>query len=81
MPNHLHGIIMITDNGGGVWQYAPTPGQLDSPSFGLGAVILGFKSAVTRWINHHQGTPGQLVWQRNYFEHNIRDDDALNRVR
>ena len=82
MPNPLHGIVKITYNGRGVLQYAPTraSGQLRSPSFGLGAVIRGFKSAVTRRINRQQGTPGRPVWQRNYFEHIIRDDRALNRV-
>ena len=61
-------------------QYAPTPG-FQSPSVGLGAIIRGFKSTSARCINQLRGTPGRPVWQRNYFEHIIRDDDALNRIR
>ena len=39
------------------------------------------KSAAARRINQLRGTPGAPVWQRNYFEHIIRDDAALNRIR
>ncbi len=28
-----------------------------------------------------RGTPGMLIWQRNYYEHIIRNDDELNRMR
>jgi hypothetical protein len=28
-----------------------------------------------------RGTPGTPVWQRNYYEHIIRDDESLNRIR
>jgi putative transposase len=28
-----------------------------------------------------RGAPGVPVWQRNYYEHIVRDDDALNRIR
>lgn len=28
-----------------------------------------------------QGEPGTLVWQRNYFEHIIRNDESLLRIR
>ncbi len=82
MPNHVHGIVMIMD-GRDVLQYVPTDaqGKFRSPSFGLGAIIRGFKSAATRRINRLRGAFGQPVWQRNYFEHIIRDDDALNRIR
>ena len=41
----------------------------------------GFKSAATKQINELRGTPGKPVWQRNYFERVIRDEDELNRIR
>jgi len=47
----------------------------------LGAFIAGFKSAVTRRINGLRGTPGLPLWQRNYYEHIIRNDDELRRIR
>jgi REP element-mobilizing transposase RayT len=51
------------------------------PKRSLGSFIAGFKSAVTTRINTLQGTPGAPVWQRNYYEHVIRDEDDLARIR
>jgi len=47
-----------------------------SPSHNLGAMIRGFKSAVTTRINALRGTPGAPVWQRNYYDHIIRSERA-----
>lgn len=102
MPNHLHGILIIVDDGRGgrgVSQYAPTTitppyaptmqcdpttnnqNTFKSPSKTIGAIIRGFKSATTKQINISRNTPGQPVWQRNYYEHIIRDDESLHRIR
>ena len=32
-----------------------------------------FKSAATKRINEHRGSPGAPVWQRNYYEHIARE--------
>jgi hypothetical protein len=40
----------------------------------LGAFIAGFKSSATTKINVLRGTPGMPVWQRNYYDHIIRDE-------
>jgi len=40
----------------------------------LGAIIQNFKSISTRRINAMRDTPGAPVWQRNYYEHIIRDE-------
>jgi putative transposase len=89
MPNHVHGIIIITtDNdigcrltqagvSGQTQRFAPTS---------LPEVVKSFKSYTTR--KHMDGVKncdwkpfdGKL-WQRNYYEHIIRDDDDLNRIR
>ena len=47
----------------------------------LGAIIQNFKSVSTRKINQSLNTPGERVWQRNYFEHIIRTERALNAIR
>jgi REP element-mobilizing transposase RayT len=47
----------------------------------LGAIVGNFKSVTTRRINRMRHSPGARVWQRNYYEHIIRDEDALERVR
>jgi len=40
-----------------------------------------FKSAVTKRINEMRNNPGNKVWQRNYFEYVVRDDDVLLKIR
>jgi len=91
MPNHIHGIIMICrgvlhgdpPRGGtrrGVLQYAPTP-IFRSPSQTIGAIVRGFKSSTTKQINQIRETPGLPVWQRNYHEHIIRNEEELHRIR
>lgn len=42
-------------------------------------MIRGFKIGVTKWMR--QNTFVQHVWQRNYYEHVIRNDDELKRIR
>jgi REP element-mobilizing transposase RayT len=62
----------------GVWHYAPT---LRSPSQTLGAIVRGFKGAATARVNALRRTPGSPVWQRNYYDRVIRDDEELMRIR
>ena len=88
MPNHVHGIIVImATHDVGATHASPlqnddTPTQPRGPQRQSVASIVGsFKSAATNRINEHRGTPGAPVWQRNYFEHIIRDDESLNRIR
>ncbi|MEJ5351784.1 MAG: transposase [Melioribacteraceae bacterium] len=45
----------------------------------IGSIIRGFKIGVTKWCR--QNTNIYTVWQRNYFEHIIRNDIALQRIR
>jgi len=47
----------------------------------LGAIIGNYKSVSTRRINRVRGAPGTRFWQRNYWEHIIRDERSLNRIR
>lgn len=47
----------------------------------MGSFVAGFKMAVTKRVNEMRGTPGALVWQRNYFERIIRDDDEATAIR
>jgi REP element-mobilizing transposase RayT len=92
MPNHLHGIVWIvgTDQtAAGARGPSPLPtsnissGQpVRGPSpKSLGAFVAGFKSTVTKQINQLRVTPGQPVWQRNYWERVVRDERALHAIR
>ena len=52
----------------------PKPGSLP--------VIVGaFKSAVARQINLIRNTPGNEIWQHNYYERVVRNPDELHRIR
>ena len=124
MPNHLHGILIITGNddgrgsrGGGrrrgTLQRASTTttttitktntdtntGKIEQ--FGkptknsIPTIVRLFKSTTTKQINQLRGgvetrynvsprvstIPMQPLWQRNYYEHIIRDDTELTRIR
>jgi len=89
MPNHLHGILVLTDN--------PVRGvsRSRSVSFGdnppttvngtncksLGRLVGAFKTVSTKQINLIRDTPGTVVWQRNYYENIIRNEASLHRIR
>ena len=47
----------------------------------LGQIVAYFKYQTTKSINQMRETPGARFWQRNYWEHVIRDETDLNRVR
>jgi REP element-mobilizing transposase RayT len=48
---------------------------------GLPEIIRGFITFSARRINELRETRGVPVWQRNYYEHVIRDEESLNRIR
>ena len=48
---------------------------------GLPEIVRAFKTFSAKRINDLRGTPGAPVWQRNYYEHVVRDERALNRIR
>ncbi len=79
MPNHIHGICFITDRPDRATGRSPL--QLGPARRSLGAFIGGFKSAVTKRINELQGSSGVSLWQRNYFEHVIRNENSLEHIR
>ena len=84
MPNHLHGILIITNtgaaNGRGDSRIAPTPNaRLRRKS--LGRLIGAFKTVSTKRINQIGDTAGNRVWQRDYYEHIIRNQRELDALR
>ena len=83
MPNHLHGIIVITHGSDVEAQHAaPLREPVDGPTPGsLSTIVRSFKSASTKRINELRGEPRVPVWQRNYYEHVVRNDRDLDRIR
>jgi len=80
MPNHLHGIIVINDDDSqkGGSRTAPTIFPKRKP---LGRLVGAFKTVSTKRINELRQTPGFALWQRNYYEHIIRNENSLNKIR
>ncbi len=76
MPNHLHGIIIIRSDSGRSHGTAPTRREL------LGDLIRWFKTMTTdEYIRNvkNNGWPRfeKRLWQRNYYEHIIRNEKDL----
>jgi putative transposase len=47
----------------------------------VGEIVRAFKARCTHAINKLRNTPGVPLWQRNYYEHIIRDDRELYAIR
>lgn len=100
MPNHVHGIIVVsagkgsacrdrsmasistTCRGPKVTCRAPMAERFGRPVPGsVPTVIRSFKSAATKRTNQMRRCPGARLWQRNYWEHIIRNETELSRLR
>ena len=77
MPDHLHAIVSLGEQ----WFVRAEPGILERSKRSLGSLVAGFKSICTLRINSTRRTPGKVVWQRNYYEHVIRTEVELERIR
>jgi REP element-mobilizing transposase RayT len=69
MPNHLHGILLLGRS------------EAATAARPLGAVIRGFKAATTRAVAAVKPGLEHPLWQRNYYEHIIRNEDSLEAIR
>lgn len=88
MPNHVHFVLAIVSEplvvqGEETSPLQPEPGPVGAgfscPT--LGQVVAYFKHESTKFINALPGMPGEPVWQRNYYEHIIRDEDEFLQIR
>ena len=93
MPNHVRGIIVLYEPVGAALVVAQSE---DNRAAGnnrattrvaptLGGVVGAFKSLTT--VEYVRGVRGQgwtpfrgRLWQRNYYEHIVRDDKSLGRI-
>ncbi|MDB5033924.1 MAG: hypothetical protein JWQ98_1165 [Chlorobi bacterium] len=91
MPDHIHGIILLMDDCtagnvivgvGAGFKPAPTITHTSkSPRHALSEIVRALKTFSARAINKSRGTAGFRVWERNYYEHIIRSEQSLNRIR
>ena len=83
MPNHIHGILIV-----GAQFIAPSSVRHDdhnakqgamnrAPT--LGEIVRAYKAASTHIVRSTVNS--NFAWQRNYYEHIIRNDDFLHRIR
>jgi REP element-mobilizing transposase RayT len=89
MPNHLHFVIVISGNVGSIHELPAAEDQRaihESPLQGrrkmtLSKVVGYLKMNTGKRINELRDNAGAPVWQRNYYEHIIRNDDDLANIR
>ncbi len=81
MPNHVHAIIIV---GAGL----PRPNTTAQGNIGredraptLGQIVAYYKYGTTKQINKLRNAGIKKIWQRNYYEHVIRNDNDLTNIR
>ncbi|MBU1936163.1 transposase [bacterium] len=67
MPNHVHGILLFDND--------------KTRGLTLGRIVAAFKTITTRDINCLRNTPGKRFWQKDFYEHVIRDERDMARIR
>ncbi|HET6846752.1 MAG TPA: hypothetical protein VFH29_07945 [Anaerolineales bacterium] len=97
MPNHVHGILILHATTAAIVgarhgvpavpeQRVPARAHHGAPlpppaaPGSLGVIVRKYKSSVTRQVIRQFGGP-RNVWQRNYYEHILRDEADWDRVR
>lgn len=92
MPDHIHGIVVINKKEGlpvEAQDFVPPPPSSPLPppqsknTFGpqsknLASIIRGFKVGVKKYATMNNI---DFAWQSKYYEHIIRNEKALNRIR
>ena len=93
MPNHVHGIVQLVGaNQYSPDDDLPNSPKNDddtirakgfsplrmSPSKTIGSIVRGYKIGVTKWMR--QNTDVYDVWQRNYYEHIIRNERSFQHI-
>lgn len=97
MPNHVHGIVMIMNNEKSVVGAGSKPALikinsvdigmdfkgagLEPAPTGLTEIVRQFKTFSAKRINKLRNTPANPVWQRNFYDHIIRSEQGLTRIR
>ena len=75
MPTHLHGVVVLCDAERDAFRTAPARRKP------LGELIGAFKTVSTQRVNTLCGRAGEPLWQRDFYEHIIRNAAELDRVR
>jgi putative transposase len=86
MPNHIHGIIIINNQNikaqdiVRAQNIVPLRNEYQKIISGsLGSIVRGYKIGVTKWSR--QNTNVEIVWQRSFYDHVIRNEQSLAEIR
>ncbi|MEM1253936.1 MAG: transposase [Cyanobacteria bacterium P01_H01_bin.21] len=94
MPNHIHGIVVIDqqqkplNHGNSARAHGGAPlrdgtklkGIAYRKPHSISSFVAGFKSATTKQINLSCDRQRSPVWQRNYYDHIIRNELSLYQI-
>lgn len=83
MPNHIHGIVELTNtgvqNGVGIEDFQPLQNQFQKIiPHSIGSIVRGYKIGVTKWFRNNGIIHGR--WQRNFHEHIIRNEQSYHTI-
>ena len=100
MPNHVHGIIVLTTGNVGAVHEPPKDkairelsskrvihelplqkNKIERRNMVIPRIMGFFKMNSAKHINGLRNTAGISVWQRNYYEHVIRNEASLGKIR
>jgi putative transposase len=85
MPTHTHKIIVLAGDSDpaspAIECLLAGDQRTVTARHGLSEIVRAFKTFSAKRINTMRRTPGAPVWQRNYYEHIIRNDRALQAIR
>ena len=77
MPNHVHAVVFITTNGANEYVGSEAGAMNRAPT--IGQIVRSLKASSARMIRSR--VDRAFAWQRNYYEHVIRNERSLNLIR
>jgi len=88
MPNHVHGTIVVTSEyenlakpNVGARHASPLTARHGSNGLRYCSKARPRGARLGSRINELRHSPGASVWQRNYYQHIVRDEDEMRRIR
>ena len=88
MPNHVHGVLIIDndshrrDTVHRVSTRTPQIEKFGKPTENsIPTIIRSYQATVTKQIHEKKYQQGEKIWQPNYYDRVIRNEDELNRIR
>ncbi len=86
MPNHVHGIVVIADRVVGAKNFSPLRDNVEHDTQSHAVAIENNRFYHSRFQNRcdqmvSRKRDAGKVWQRNYYEHVIRNEESLSRIR